>query len=124
MKNIISYIDAKYSSKAFSEIEPGIYKSGGSIVTSLCFEQEPELGEGIDSTDISQYPLEDILDQFSVYISDFYKEKNAQVSKDCYLEFCSKREENIRSLRSIIGKHVYCKRIFEAGTEYVELVIE
>ena len=80
MKNIESYIDEKYSSEAYSEIEKGIYKCGDNTVTSLCFEQEPELDEGKDSTDISQYPLEDILDKYNVFVSDFYKGKNAQAS--------------------------------------------
>ena len=30
--------------------------------------------EGVDSSDISQYPLEDILDKYCCYISDFYEE--------------------------------------------------
>ena len=124
MKNIISYIDVKYSSKAYTEIEKGIYKCGDNTVTSLCFEQEPELDEGKDSTNISQYPLEDILDKYNVFVSDFYNEKNAQATQKCYLEFCSRREENIRGLRSIIGKHVYCKTIIDDGTKYSELAIE
>ena len=124
MKNIVSYIDVKYSSEAYSEIEKGIYKCGDNTVTSLCFEQEPELDEGKDSTDISQYPLEDILDKYNVFVSDFYKEKNAQATQKCYLEFCGKREESIRGLRSIIGKHVYCKTIKDDGSEYIELAIE
>ena len=82
------------------------------------------MDEGKDSTDISQYPLEDILDKYSVYISDFYKGKNAQATSKCYLEFCSRREDNIRALRSIIGKHVYCKTMIDDGTEYIELAIE
>lgn len=124
MKNIVSYIDVKYSSETYSEIEKGIYKYGDNTVTSLCFEQEPELDEGKDSTDISQYPLEDILDKYNVFVSDFYKEKNAQATQKCYLEFCGKREESIRGLRSIIGKHVYCKTIKDDGSEYIELAIE
>lgn len=124
MKNIKNYIDVKYFSNEYSEIEKGIYQSGEGIVTSLCFEQEPELNEGRDSTDISQYPLEDILDEFNVYISDFYKGKNNHATKECYLEFCSRREENIRNLRTIIGKHVYYINKIDAGTEYVDLVIE
>ena len=124
MKNIVSYIDVKYSSEAYTEIEKGIYKCGDNTVTSLCFEQEPELDEGKDSTDISQYPLEDILDKYNVFVSDFYKEKNAQATQKCYLEFCGKREESIRGLRSIIGKHVYCKTIKDDGSEYIELAIE
>ncbi len=124
MKNIRDYIAEKYSSDIYSEIEKGIYKREDSFVTSLCFEQESELDEGKDSSDISQYPLEDILDEYNVYISDFYKEKNAQATKECYLEFCSGQEANIRNLRTIIGKHVYCKNKMDAGIEYVELVIE
>ena len=124
MKNIISYIDEKYSSEVYTEIDKGIYKYGNNIVTSLCFEQEPELEEGKDSTDISQYPLEDILDKYNVYISDFYNENNAHATPKCCLEFCSSCEKNIRNLRSIIGKHVYCKTIIDDGTEYIELVIE
>ena len=124
MKNTVSYIDVKYSSEAYSEIEKGIYKYGDNTVTSLCFEQEPELDEGKDSTDISQYPLEDILDKYNVFVSDFYKEKNAQATQKCYLEFCGKREESIRGLRSIIGKHVNCKTIKDDGSEYIELAIE
>ena len=124
MKNIVSYIDVKYSSEAYLEIEKGIYKYGDNTVTSLCFEQEPELDEGKDSTDISQYPLEDIRDKYNVFVSDFYKEKNAQATQKCYLEFCGKREESIRGLRSIIGKHVKCKTIKDDGSEYIELAIE
>lgn len=124
MKNIIDYKDEKYCSGAYEEIERGIYKTGKNIVTSLCFQQEPELDEGMDSSDISQYPLEDILDRFNVYISDFYKEKNNRKSSECYLEFCGTKLEYIRGLRTIIGKHVYCKNKVTDGTEYVELVIE
>lgn len=45
-------------------------------MTSLSFEQEPEYGEGESSADISQYPLEDILDRYYVAVEDFYGEIN------------------------------------------------
>jgi hypothetical protein len=91
----------RYGNMTTSEKQPGEY------VTSLAFEQEPELGEGESPSNISQYPLEDILDEFDVYVSDFYEDLNAKSEKVCYQEFSSPDIEDVRNLRSIIGKHVY-----------------
>lgn len=124
MRNIRNYTPDKYTSNQYTELQKGIYRCAQGFVTSLCFEQEPELGEGTLSNDISQYPLEDVLDQFCVYISDFYRDLNSNASKDCCLEFCSNNEKNIISLYSIIGKHVYNKTIIDNGTELVKLIIE
>ena len=107
MKNIKNYDPEKYVAPEFIEVEPGIYKSDTGFVTSLCFEQEPELNEGVSSSDLSQFPLEDVLDQFNVFVSDFYNDKNHSDCKTCCLEFCGNRIEYVRQLRSIIGKHVY-----------------
>ena len=93
-------------------------------MTSLSFEQEPELGEGKDAASISQFPLEDILDQFSVYVSDFYPEKNTPKSKTCYLEFSGYELEDIIRLRGLIGKHVYNREIRDNSIDYIELVVE
>ena len=111
MKNIDSFESAKYTAASFTKIEPGIFQCTIGYVTSLCFEQEPEMGEGSSSVEISQYPLEDILDRFNVYVSDFYKDLNDNESSVCRLEFCGSTVMNIRQLRSIIGKHVYNKEI-------------
>ena len=124
MKNITDYIDAKYSSPAYTEIEPGIFQKGEGIVTSLSFEQEPEYGEGADSSDISQYPLEDILEKFYVYVSDHYVEKNSGAGGECCLEFCSDSLEDIKNLRTIIGKHVYNVEKTINGQRCVLLEIE
>ena len=66
MKQIESYHAPKYESEMYSLVEDGIYRveSGGEVlyVTSLSFVQEPELEEGGSAAEISQYPLEDILD--------------------------------------------------------------
>ena len=124
MKNICNYTPSKYLSPAFTEVEPDIYKCENGYVTSLCFEQEPELDEGSFADCISQYPLEDILDRFFVYVSDFYRDINTCESVQCYLEFCGKSVKSIRDLRTIIGKHVYNKTIVDSGTEYIDLVIE
>ncbi len=78
-------------------------------VTSFIFEQEPEFGEGKSPLDISQFPLEDILDHFGVYVSDFYYDLNGSSQKECYQEFGSSKIDNLKELRKIIGKHVYVK---------------
>lgn len=136
MKNIKNYNAEKYLKKGLSlfkkrkynEVEPEIYeyKEGEEVlyVTSLSFEQEPEYEEGNYADDISQYPLEDLLDEFCCYISDFYEDLNVSDSKVCYLEFASEEIDDIKELRSIIGKHVYNKDCEEDGETYAKLVIE
>ena len=80
MKNITIYTPAKYNTDKYTKVKDNIYKTydnfmkQDSFVTSLSFEQEPEYGEGESSADISQYPLEDILDRYYVAIEDFYGE--------------------------------------------------
>lgn len=106
MKQIENYNANKYNSDIYSEIENGIYevKEDGEIlyVTSLSFIQEPEFDEGANASNITQYPLEDILDKYYCYISDFYKELNTVDSQKCYQEFASPDLEDIRRLRFLI----------------------
>ena len=93
-------------------------------MTSVSFEQEPEFEEGDSSKNISQYPLEDILDKFFVYVSDFYPALNDGKSNECYLEFSSDDIEDIKKVREILGKHVYNKDVIQNGDTYSVLVIE
>ena len=124
MKQIQNYNAEKYNRSEYELVEDGIYKTSEGIdtvyVTSLSFVQEPKLGEGNDASDISQYPLEDILDKFNCYVEDFYSDLNKKGSKICYHEFASIDLNDIKELRSIIGKHVYNK---ENG-DYVDLIID
>ena len=125
MKQIENYKAEKYATDEFQEVEANIYKivdedDDDLFVTSLSFLQEPELKEGSSAADISDYPLEDILDRFYCHVSDFYAELNKVDSQTCYLEFASPELQDVVNLRSIIGKHVYNK---EEG-ERVTLVIE
>lgn len=124
MKDIKNYDAQKYNGENYKKVEDGIYKVGDyfdtTYVTSLTFIQEPELGEGDNASDISQYPLEDILDKFLVHVTDFYDELNEETSQICYQEFGSPRLEAIRKFRSIIGKHVYNKEV----EGYIKLIIE
>lgn len=124
MKNIQNYNAPKYTNAGYSLVEDGIYEIEADektlYVTSLTFMQEAELDEGRDASEISQYPLEDLLDKFYCHISDFYENLNLAQSPNCYLEFAGYDLEDIRQLRSIIGKHVYNKEI----DGYVQLIIE
>lgn len=124
MKEIKACKAQKYENPEYTFIEEGIYKTntrhGEMYVTTLCFVQEPEFGEGTNASNISQYPLEDLLDKFYCHISDFYEGVNTADSQICYQEFGSPDLEDIKKLRTIIGKHVYNK---EDG-DYVKLVIE
>lgn len=124
MKNISAYISSKYNTKDYELFEENIYRYGDAFVVSLQFQQEPEYDEGCSSADISQYPLEDILDRFNVYISDFYEKENKRGNSICYLEFASKNVEAIRKLCSIIGKRVRNKIVSKNGEDFAELVIE
>lgn len=132
MKEINQFISEKYISAAIEQeyipVEDGIYayKADNELVyvTSLSFIQEPEYDECEYADNISQYPLEDILDKFYCYISDFYKKLNIATSKTCYLEFASSEIDDIRQLRSIIGKHVYTKERKSDNNIYVDLIIE
>ena len=108
-----------YGNMTSSDIQPDYY------VTSLSFEQEPELGEGASPKRISQWPLEDILDEFLVHVSDFYEEENDKSEKLCYQEFGSPDIEDIKKIREIIGKHVYNKDyVADNGKTYSKLIIE
>ena len=130
MKDIKNYNAPKYDMEPekYKKVEEGIYEceEDGDViyVTSLSFEQEPEFEEGEFADNISQYPLEDILDEYYCHISDFYEELIVSASKTCYLEFGAMDLEDIVNLRGIIGKHVYNAEYEKDGQFYVKLVIE
>ncbi|PWJ25155.1 hypothetical protein ATK17_1267 [Branchiibius hedensis] len=124
MRSIANYDAEKYAANpSYAPVEPGIYlwhDEEDTYVTSLSFEQEPELGEGDNAAWISQYPLEDLLDRFLVWVSDFYPALNTADSRTCYQEFAAPDLADIQALREIIGRHVYLKNNGAA----VDLVIE
>lgn len=117
MKNIRFYAAPKYSSPEYEEAENGIYmfhENGYDneddlvYVTSLVFEQEPGFGENApDSPYVSQYPLEDILDDFFCWCGDFYDRENEEDKQNSYVEFVCDGIECIRDILSLAGKHVY-----------------
>lgn len=95
--------------------------SDGTLVTSLSFEQEPHLGESGSPAEISQYPLEDILDKFYAHIEDFYEDLNATSEATCYLEFGGTEIGDIQGILGLVGKHVYNR---EDDRGKIELVIK
>lgn len=119
MKNFRNYKAAKYAdTKKFTEVEDGIYRtkddSGLGIfddiyVTSLTFEPEPDNKYEAEASpqDIPQIPLEDLLDEFCVFVTDFYYKENQASEVTCYQEFGSPDIEEIQNLRTIIGKRFY-----------------
>lgn len=136
MKNFQSYKADKYAAQTdkFVEVEDGIYKTTDPIgiledeifVTSLTFELEPErYGEDEGSPKyIPQIPLEDILDEFCVFVTDFYEDLNKASDSVCYQEFGSGDIEDIRNLRTLIGKKFYAEVYEKDGKEYIRLVTE
>lgn len=134
MKNFQSYKAEKYSDDKYKEIENGIYQtadpfgtSGGDIyVTSLTFEMENDrYGEEDGSPRyLPQMPIEGLLDEFGLFVTDFYEDLNNASETVCYQEFGSLELEDIRSLRTLIGKKFYAKPYEEDGEEYYTMVTE
>lgn len=123
MKNIKLYTSPKYSEVDFVQVEEGIYKKSDMFVLSLSFEQEMEFDEGENSLNISQNPLEAILDTYEVFISDFYENLNDGSSTNCYLEFSSFSLSDLQRLKNIIGKHVYIKKSIIKNKRYEKFCI-
>ena len=121
MKNFQNYTPEKYAGEDYQEVEEGIYQgrnpywypgdpgSEDIFVTSLTFEMEPDCygEEGGCPQDITQTPFEDILDTYYVYVTDFYDELNQASTLTCYQEFGSDDIQDIRNLRTLIGKRFY-----------------
>lgn len=124
MKEIKCLEANKYQDSNYEKYENEIYRKDNLFFVTLSFIQEPELGEGKDASSISQYPLEDLLDKFGVYISDFYKSENDAGKDTCYLEFASSDAKDIINLLTIINKHVYNRNVIIDGEETVTLIIE
>lgn len=124
MKNIKLLELEKYKEKSiFQFIENGIYRDLNDLDSTkyrITLSFELEEGEG-------QYPLEDILDKYYLYVSNFIKNKDDydENYKDLtILEFAGELED-IKEVKNIIGKRVYNKFITKEDDKiYSELVIE
>ena len=133
MKNFQNFTPQKYMTSDFQKISDGIYKtkspydSNDIFVTSLTFEMEPECygEENASSNNLTQIPIEGILDEFNLFVTDFYEQLNQSSEIICYQEFGSLDLEDIKNLRTLIGKRFYAVPYTgEDGEEYYNMVIE
>lgn len=136
MKNFENYTAKKYMTSDFQKIEDGIYKTKSPsdpgdkdiFVTSLTFEMEPECygEEDASPRNLTQVPIEGLLDEFGLFVTDFYEELNETSETTCFQEFGSFDLEDIQKLRTLIGKRFYAVPYTDEadGEEYYNLVIE
>lgn len=133
MKNFQNFTPKKYVTSDFQKISDGIYKtkspydSNDIFVTSLTFEMEPECygEENASPSNLTQIPIEGILDEFNLFVTDFYEQLNQSSEIICYQEFGSLDLEDIKNLRTLIGKRFYAVPYTgEDGEEYYNMVIE
>lgn len=133
MKNFQNFTPQKYMTSDFQKISDGIYKtkspydSNDIFVTSLTFEMEPECygEENASPNNLTQIPIEGILNEFNLFVTDFYEQLNQSSEIICYQEFGSLDLEDIKNLRTLIGKRFYAVPYTgEDGEEYYNMVIE
>lgn len=133
MKNFQNFTPQKYMTSDFQKISDGIYKtkspydSNDIFVTSFTFEMEPECygEENTSPNNLTQIPIEGILDEFNLFVTDFYEQLNQNSEIICYQEFVSLDLEDIKNLRTLIGKRFYAVPYTgEDGEEYYNMVIE
>lgn len=138
MKNFKNYPAEKYKKSGYREIEEGIYqtaittpfakKATDIFVTSLSFEMEPDQygEENASPRNLTQIPIEGLLDRFNLFVTDFYKELNETSETVCYQEFGSFHLADIQNVRTLIGKRFFSSPFIdqEDGEEYYDMVIE
>lgn len=63
---------------------------------------------------------------FGVFVTDFYDDLNAASERICYQEFGAFEPENIKNLRTVIGKRFYAVPYIDESTdtEYYKTVLE
>ena len=81
--------------------------------------------EDASPRNLTQVPIEGILDEFNLFVSDFYEQLNESSETVCYQEFGSFSLEDIEKLRTLVGKRFYAVPYTdEDGEEYYNMVIE
>lgn len=119
MKNINLIQPAKYAgNQGYQQVEEGIYRDlndGDDTCYRVALTMELEDGED------TQYPLEDLLDEYLLYVADFLPSQSPKVLN---LEFGGELE-NVRQAFALKGKRFYNAELKgEDGQTYVKLVIE
>jgi hypothetical protein len=120
MKNIKAIPLSKYdNSNQYQLIESFIYKDlNDNDSTNHRIALSFELEDGEDT----QYPIDDLLSEFMLYVSDFLESEN-QVPNRLVYELGGDLED-IQRAKSLIGKRVYNEDfVGEDGQTYVDLKI-
>ncbi len=110
---------SKYKHTNYQHIEGGIYQDlidSDSTSYRIAVSFELEVGEDI------QYPLDDILVDYSLYISDFL-ESESLVNGEIKLELGGELKD-VQKIKEILGKHVFNREYIENGEIYRELIVE
>ena len=124
MQNISLEKCRKYeNSEQFKLIENGIYQDlkdndNTKFRMTISYDLEPE-----NDTN-NQYPLEDILDKYYLYVSDFLESENNSDPNNFKLELAGELED-LKNSQKIIGKKVYNQEFkSEDGQIRVNLIIK
>ena len=120
MKNIQPIHPGKYNDPSrYLLVADNIYKD--TIDTEqFCYRTAIsfELEDGEDS----QYPLEDVLDKYTLYVSEFFDADPESVSK---IELAGTLEDLKAATAGLVGKRAYNQNyVAEDGKTYVKLIIE
>ncbi|AZS50630.1 hypothetical protein DM558_07485 [Entomomonas moraniae] len=124
MKNITFFILDKYNNtEKYEHIEGPIFenKDVGSCHLAMKFERED------NETFRAQYPLEDILDEFTIQVEDTLDELNdaCDNSKIEYLELSGSLDEIRNAYFQLNGKRAFNEKFRDDdGKYYFRLVIE
>lgn len=110
----------KLEKSSYQEIENGIYKDLNDLEET---NHRIALSFELEDNENFQYPLEDILDKYFLYVSDIIKNVTEQ-NNLLEVELAGELED-IQNIKEILGKRVYNKVILkENGQNYISLVIE
>ncbi|MCD8433542.1 hypothetical protein LNJ05_12295 [Tenacibaculum finnmarkense genomovar ulcerans] len=123
MKNIFLEKCLKYeNTNEFKRIENGVYLD---LNDEEDFNHRMTISYELESDETNnQYPLDDILDKYSLHVSDFLEAENEKGSNKFKLELGGDLK-GITNAKEIIGKKVFNRDFIETdGQVRVKLVIE
>lgn len=117
MKNIkLLHLDKYNDLSKYELAESGIYKFLNDN-DDTCYRMS--LSMEIEDEENIQYPLEDILDKYFLYVSDFIDNTPPILN----IEFAGELDD-INNLKQIIGKRVFNHQYTDNGNTYTKLIIE
>ena len=115
---VVETLEKHANTDAYEPVEPGIYRHLSQDDYSVALTFTTEKGEG-------QYPLEDLLDEFFVHVSDFITdpEKLEEAGNRITLELSGDLDD-VQKVAQLVGKTVRNEEVEVDGNAVVRLVIE